>query len=347
MGSGAFDSINYASSVTSLRGTKAHFAHTAAAHSTGRYTDFTDALDPKKLKKNDEGIGMRESCYDPAFTDLLSIVVALDGTGSMARVPQELQAGLPEIINLLKASGHADHVNVLVELFDDENVVPGAAFQMSQFETAADLLLKATNELIIPGMGGGNDGEAYHLAIYAAANHTLLEGFEREGTKGFFFLIGDEQPYYDDDDFRVKGTTPEVAKEVFGDTLQAEVPMLTSLKKLAERYHVYKIRPGATSHGRNKAVLKRWQELFREAGLNPQNVLEVEETVAVVPTIALTIGKVLGSSEEELIDVLKTTSVPGLDDAIAATKAIVPVESALVKGSIGELATSEEGRERL
>ena len=224
---------------------------------------------------------------------------------------------------------------------------PGASFQISQFEAGAEPLLKAINGLIIPGQGGENVGEGYHIPIYAAANHTRLESFEKEGRKGVFVIIGDEPPMYDDGDFNVRGTTPGLASLVFGDTLHAEIPMVASLKKLSETYHVFAIRPGATSHGSNPRVTKRWQDMFVAAGLNPQHVVEIALTKDIVPTIAAVVARVEGASEPELVDVLKVKIPKALKSVIAATKSIVPAESGVVKGSVGELAASGEGRERL
>lgn len=342
---GGFNSVSYTASVNHLHATGAVFARSATAHTTGDYTNYAPALDPKKLKKNKDGVGMRESCYGGSDS-VISIVFALDGTGSMAQVPHELQKNLPAIIGLLESQGHADKVDILTCIFDDEYSLEDAAFQITQFEAGFDPLLKAVNELIIPGQGGGNDGESYHLAIYAAANHTRLECWEKEEKKGFFIMVGDEPPYFDNGDWRKHGTSKEIAKSVFDDTLQAEVPMLSSLKKLAERYHVFMIRPHETSHGKNPRVQKMWVELFSEAGLNPQNVVEVKETGSIVPTMAMLIGKTLGSEEQELVEVLKTQHITGIADAVKATKAIVPVDTTVTKAA-GELSVAGEGCERL
>lgn len=342
MGFAAFDPVDYTAGVTKLNQTGQTFARSQTAAATGRFDDIAEILDPLKMKN-----GMRESCFAVGFADATPIIVSIDGTGSMEQVPFKIQEGLPDLFTLLVEQGVSDHPNIMFMLHDDENVVTNAAFQMSQFETDAPKLLGSLNELIIPHNGGGNQGEAYHLPIYAAANHTRLECFERDQTKGFFFLIGDEEPYYFNGDPTKEGTQPDIAKAVFGDILEKTVTILESLKKLAQRYNVYVIRPGHTGHGKNKAILERWRELFKKAGLDPECVLEIKETEAIIPTIALTVGGVLGGDRDTLVDVLRKKGVLGIDDAANAT-ALVPVTTTLttVGKATGSLTATGGGRRR-
>lgn len=336
MGKGSFDQTSYQAAAAQLEDTGQTFARSQTASQTGNYSDIAESLDPRMLKN-----GQRECCFASGFDNATPVVVSIDGTASMDQVPYLLQAGLPEIISLLTGQGVSDHPNIMFMCHDDEHAVgPDAAFQMSQFETEADKLLTSLNELIIPHNGGGNKGEAYHLSIYAAAYHTRLECFERDPSeKGFFFLIGDEEPYYHAADPATHGTTPEIAKEVFGDTIEATVTMLESLKKLAERYHVYVIRPGHTSHGTDQGIKRIWQDLFRKAGIDAEHVIEIKETEAIVPTISILVGGVLGADHGEMVDVLRAKGTQGIDSAASATLAIVPVGAAGGK-STGKASTA-------
>lgn len=319
MGSGGYSSTMYDAGVARLHSTGKAFARAATATATGKYGDIAEILDPRKMKN-----GMRESCYAAGFDDLLSIVAALDCTGSMSQVPFEIQKELSKALETIIEQGITDHPNMMFMAFDDEHFVKNAAFQMSQFEIEPDKLVESCNEMIIPGQGGGNNGEGYHLVFYAAANHTKLETYEKHGQKGFLFLICDEQPYYNDQDPHAHGTTPEIAESVFGDRIEKEVTMLESLKKTCEKYHVFIIRPQHTSHGTDHKITTKWQKLLEAAGENPQRVLEVKETSAIISTMALSIGQVQGFDRDELIDVLKSKKAVGVDMAADATKAIVP-----------------------
>lgn len=319
MGGGSFDPLNYKSAVMSLNADGKSFATSAKAASTGDYKNTVkNHLNPRKLKN-----GIREACFTPGFEDATPIIVSIDGTGSMQNVPVQIQQNLPKLMSLLVEQEISDHPNILFMCHDDEEALPpDACFQMSQFEASDKELLAALNDLIIPMHGGANRGESYHLSVYAAANHTRTDEFDQRGKKGFFFIICDEEPCLDAADPAVSGTTPEVAKEVFDDSIQAIIPMLESMKKVVERYHVFVIRPGHTNHGRNKTISQMWRDLLLKAGENPQHVLEIEETEAIIPTMALSIGHISGSETEELADVLKTQGTSGVDDALAAVKTV-------------------------
>lgn len=341
MGSGSFRTVDYDDAVHRLQSTGTTFARSATAQRTGNLHDIAEILDPRKLKN-----GMRESCFTPGFNDATPIFVGIDGTGSMEVVPHHLQKELPKLIDLLTEKGISDHPNVLFVCHDDERACPpDAVFQMSQFEIESAKLIEALNEMIIPGNGGGNRGEAYHLVFYAAANHTRLESFERDGAKGFLFLICDEEPYYEAGDPSKQGTTPEIAKEVFGDTIEAEVTMLESAKKAFERFHIFVIRPGHTQNGQNKAITKLWQKLFKDVGENPEHVLEIGETEAIVSTMALAIGRLAGADQDELVEVLKSKGAGGISAAVDATSAIVPYAGGnlVAAKASGSLATTDSG----
>ncbi len=331
MGNTGFSPLDYTRGVDNLRAAGVTFKRSRDAASSGVYA-VADILNPRQMKG-----GVRECCFAPGFDDALAVFVSIDGTGSMGQVPGQLQTELPKFFELITERGISDRPNVLFACHDDEHALPpDAAFQMSQFETAAAELLQALNELVIPQMGGGNSGEAYHLSFYAAANHTRLEAYERDGTKGFFFMICDEQPFYDAGDPATNGTSPAIAKEVFGDMLQHEVTMLDSVRKTFQRYHVFVIRPGHTSNGKNRSITHMWQELLRQAGENPQHVLEVDETEAIVPTMALTVGQILGENRDELIDVLRGKGTIGLESATRATQALVPVSHGRLLTAVGK-----------
>lgn len=271
----------------------------------------------------------------------------------MDKVPWVVQEQLPKLIELLIEQGITEHPNVMFMCHDDEYACPpDAVFQMSQFEIGAAQLVESLNEMIIPHLGGGNDGEAYHLSFYAAANHTRLESFERDGSKGVFFMICDEQPFYEAQDPATHGTSVEIAKEVFGDVLEGQVIMRESVRKTAERYHIFIIRPGHTQHGKDRGITRLWQKLLGAAGVNPEHVLEVEETDAIISTMALCIGRLNGADQQDLVDVLKSKGAVGIASAAAATQGLVPVgtSSSAVAKLPGTLATTDglqKGRRRL
>jgi hypothetical protein len=342
MGGSSYDSKAYSGAVHALRSSGTTFARSSTASATG-IRNIAEILDPRKLNK-----GIRESCFAPGFNDATPVVIGIDGTGSMSRVPHVIQEKLPELIEMMVEQGISDHPNLMFMCFDDETVTkPDACFQMSQFEIDAAKLIESLNEMIIPGAGGGNAGESYHITFYALAHHTRIESFERDGQKGFFFLICDEQPYFDSGDPGVRGMTPALAKEIFGDTIQHEIPMLQSVRDAAEKYHIFVLRPHHTSHGKDQRIGAQWRDLLDKAGVNPQNVIDVEETDALITVMTTLMARINGVDEDEIIDVLKVKGAHGIDAAISATSAIQPYTGAVAVGTVaGNLDLNEKGRDR-
>lgn len=316
MGSGGFSPMDYTRSVKSLQSTGQTFKTSATAAKTGNYR-IDEILDPRKLKN-----GMRESCFAPGFTSALPVIIAMDGTGSMDKVPVEMQTEIPKLMGLITGQGISDHPNLMFMMLDDEfSRFSDALFQMSQFETGHQELIESLNRVIIPGDGGGNHGESYHIAFYAAANHTRIECFDRDQEKGFFFLICDEEPYPNGKDPRSAGMRPHIAKDIFGDVFEIEIPMIESIRKTLERYHVFIIRPKHTSHGQNQSIARMWQQLLSDAGGNPEHVIHTDKTEDIVTTISAIIGRTGGMDDDQIVDLFGSKAVAD------ATRAIVPIDS--------------------
>jgi hypothetical protein len=277
-----------------------------------------DGLDPRKRKSN-----VYEATLAPDCKTLLPIVVSIDGTLSMRKTPLPLQEHLHKIFKTLIAQD-VDCPNVMVMCHDDELAIPpDAAFQMSGFEKNEVDLCRIINEIDFPGCGGGNKGEAYHLPFYAVANHTHFEAKE----KGFFFMLCDEEPYYNAGDPAKFGTNPEIAKEIFGDVLEHEVPMLESVKKVAEKYHIFILRPAHATFGQTQKITKAWQKLLELAGENPDNVLEVADTIAINPVIAFAMCITRGGDLEKLEAILKGQGVKHFCSTKAAVANLMPKAS--------------------
>lgn len=357
MGSTSNSTMDFGSAVQQLNKAGQVYQRSAQAAASGNISgSIADILNPRKLNRALFPRGVREACFEAGKEDegLTPIIISLDLTGSMNQVPFVMQKEIPHLLTTLQEQGLTQRPNLLFMGHDDEHVsaTPDAAFQISQFEIGDQRLAEALNEMVIPSNGAGNDGEAYHLAFYATANHVRTDSFDKQGQKGFFFMICDEYPFYYDGDFRTNGTKPNLAKDLFGDTIEKEVSILDSLKEVVKQWHVFILRPGHTSHGSNNKITKRWQELLREAGENPENVLEIPETEALVSTMALTIGKLGGVDEEEMVDALSKKGAAGVNTARSATRALVPVQDAAlatVGSATGSLVGSGEagsGRQR-
>lgn len=319
MGGSSFSSSNYLQASADLAASGQQYAKSAQVHKSGDYGDVSKVLDPRELKD-----GIRESCFPDGIDDILSVALVFDLTASFGEIPYYLQKELPNIIEVLKEQNVSEHPQVMFMGIDDEQVMPRACFQMSQFESGSAELLEAMNELVISHHGGGNDGESYHLPFYALANHTKLETFERDGDKGVAVFICDEPAFHRWNGGWANGKTPgSLIKECFGTSVE-DTPMVDSVKKTLEKYDVIVIRPRDCSWGQDASVTQEWRAMLVHCGGNPELVIEVDNKEAVITTIVMAIGALKGIDHSQLVDVLTAKGAPQVQAASDATKSIVP-----------------------
>jgi len=138
------------------------------------------------------GLGVRE-CFDSSVHPYsIPIIIALDITGSMGKIPHQLvQDGLPKMISLLHEKGIMDAAVCFVAVGDHKS--DRGILQVGQFESGDEKLDHWLTSVWLEGNGGGNGGESYFLPWYFAAKHTHTHAWEKRNQKGFLFTIGDER----------------------------------------------------------------------------------------------------------------------------------------------------------
>ncbi|WP_225037218.1 hypothetical protein [Winogradskyella sp. SM1960] len=141
-------------------------------------------MDPKKAI-------IRESRDSEEHPETVSIIVALDVTGSMGFVPEHIvKEALPDLIGSLMEAGIEDPQVLFLGIGDF--IYDHAPLQVGQFESSAELLDRWLTRVYLEGGGGGNNQEGYNLAHLFAARHTSIDCWEKRQQKGFLFTIGDE-----------------------------------------------------------------------------------------------------------------------------------------------------------
>jgi hypothetical protein len=176
--------------------------------------------------------GVRESRDSAKHPDSVGIVFALDVSGSMGEIPQQLATKtlpgfmravtmlLPDAQVLFMALGSAyEHRSPL---------------QVGQFESEDALIDKWLSALHLEG-GGEMLGESYELAMYFAARHTAMDCGEKRGRRGYFFMTGDEPPYIH--------VNPAQAQALIGDTIPDNIPVEAMIDELATRFHPFFLIP--------------------------------------------------------------------------------------------------------
>ena len=231
-------------------------------------------MDPAKLKG-----GRRESRDSALHPTSRAVAVLFDVTGSMHMVPRILQEHLCRLFDLLVDKKYLIDPAVLVGGIGDATC-DVAPLQVGQFESGNEIE-DDLSRLYLEGGGGGQKTESYELALYFLARKTALDCQEKRGQKGYAFLIGDELPYR-----RVKRREVE---QIFGDTLQADIPIEKIVAEVQKKYELYYILPNLTSYYNDPEILTTWRKLLG------QNVIRLPDPATISETIAATIGLAEGS----------------------------------------------------
>jgi predicted protein tyrosine phosphatase len=227
---------------------------------------------------NPKGIKMRESRDNADHPNSLGIVFALDVTGSMGDIPQQLATReLPTFMRLLMACGVADPQIQFMAIGDA--VSDQAPLQVGQFESTAELMDQWLTWSFIEGGGGGSGEESYELAFYMAAQHTDLDCWAKRRKKGYLFLTGDELPY--------PAVSRHQVEALVGDRLDADLPIEEVIAAASETFHLFFLIPDLH---RRKRCEARWRELLGDHVIcmeAPQDACAVAASIVALTEKAL------------------------------------------------------------
>lgn len=246
-------------------------ARSTSYQSQSREQIFSNrSIDPLMVIKNK----VRESCDSDEHPNSYPIIIGLDVTGSMGRVPENLiKEAFPEIMKTVMEKG-VEHAQICFVGIGD-HYSDDAPIQVGQFETSDELTEKWLKAIYIEGGGGGNNGESYQLAWYFAAFHTKIDSFEKRGIKGTLITIGDEPCH--------SSVSGKVLKELFG---EGEVEMLTSnlLKEAQKKWDVYHINVNDWTSD-NYGSPRKWQDLLSDDHFALSESMESKEIGNLLSTI--------------------------------------------------------------
>lgn len=273
MGGGYWDTKSY-SSLRALRRSKGEddFAYTNTQEA--RSGKIYETLDPRRINKKPFGkLESRDSVDHPASN---AVMVCFDVTGSNISRAVEAQKKLPNLMEMLEK--YLPDPQVAVAANDDYNFVRRKAFQISDYESD-NRVDEHIRNVILVGEGGSNSGESYDLCLYAAARKTVLDCMEKRQRKGYLFMYADE-PFFDKVD-------KDVVNDVFGDSLQASIPIKTIIKEVQQLYNVYIIWP-------TKGYIEARDQYIKLFG--DESVLTLQDPNLICELI----GSVIGINEERL-----------------------------------------------
>ena len=224
MGSGTWTTMAYASTVSNKRGFDGSYL-SANSLNMDTQTVYTSThmqshLNPKNV--------IRECCDNEEHPETVPVILALDVTGSMGPSARMAAGKLNEIMTSLFSK--VKDVEFLTMAIGDL-ACDFSPIQASQFESDAricDQLL----DMYFEGGGGGNGFESYTGAWWFGLNHTKLDCWDR-GKKGIIITLGDEplNPYL----------PARRVRDVFGDSIEADIDTKDLYQKVTEKFDVYHI----------------------------------------------------------------------------------------------------------
>lgn len=211
------------------------------------------SLNPQMDIKNK----IRECVDSEEHPNAFPIIIGLDVTGSMGRIPYELITNsLPQIMKKIMDEGVKDPQVCFLGIGDSR--CDNAPLQVGQFESSDELMEKWLKLVYLEGHGGGNGGEDYGLAWYFAARCTSVDSFKKHGRKGVVITIGDEPIHMT--------ISRNAIKELFG-SAEANVNVIDILNEARSEWDIYHI--NVPDYSGRKALTKNcWNELLQDKVLH-------------------------------------------------------------------------------
>jgi len=252
-------------------------AYTDLSTSKGYAHKSADDIFSKSAKKDmlPKDLDVRESRDSDEHPESLAVMIFLDDTGSMGRIPNNIVKNeLPTLMNTIIDNG-VEHPQVLFGAVNDHHCID-TPLQMGQFESGTKELDKWLTSVSIQSGGGAQSRESYLLAWYAAGRHTSIDCFEKRNEKGFLVTIGDEMSWDE--------LSPKAIETVFGGEASEAVTDKQLLEEAQRLYNVYHIHVNEASYRDDPQVLGYWRDMLGE------RLIVLDDHTAICATIATLIA---------------------------------------------------------
>ena len=176
---------------------------------------------------------VRESRDSEEHPESLPIIIGLDVTGSMGRIPHSLvKEGLPKLMDNIIDMAHKHPQMMFLAIGD--SYYDSAPIQISQFESSTEEIDNSLTNIFLEGAGGGNQEESYSYAWLVGARHTITDRNEKHNKKGFLFTIGDEKLNKDI-------YAPSLVQHMGYEKGVVEISSKDLLEEVSKKYHVFHI----------------------------------------------------------------------------------------------------------
>ena len=295
-----------------------HDAYTNLSASKSYASKSADDIFSRSAKNDmlPKNLTVRESRDSDAHPESLAVMVFLDDTGSMGRIPENIVKNeLPTLMNTIIDNGVL-HPQVLFGAINDHHCID-TPLQIGQFESGTEELDKWLTSVAIQSGGGAQSRESYLLAWYAAGRHTSIDCFEKRNEKGFLITIGDEMSWDE--------LSASAIESIFGGEANEGVTDKQLLEEAQRLYNVYHIHVNEASYRDDPQVLGYWRDMLGE------RLIVLDDYSAICATISTLIAVQHG------VDIKDVTSKFDAKTAGLVTTALATV----VTGSI--VSASDDG----
>jgi hypothetical protein len=248
-------------------------AYTNLTSSKGYASKSADAIFSKSMSSDmtPVNLGIRESRDSDAHPTSLAVMVWLDVTGSMGRIPEAIvKEKLPALMNTLIDNG-IEHPQILFGGIGDHHC-DRSPLQLGQFEAGTEELDKWLTSVYIERGGGGQNKESYLLAWLVAGRHTSIDCFEKRNEKGFLITIGDEMSW--------DGLDTRTLRDLLGYAQGEDVTDVQLLEEAQRLYNVYHIHINEASYRDDPQVLGYWRKMLGERLIVLDDYNAVCETIS-------------------------------------------------------------------
>ena len=274
---------------------------------------FSKSANKDMLPKD---VKIRESRDSDDHPESLAVMVFLDVTGSMGRIPDAIAHNKLGVLMKTIIDNKVKDPQILFGAIGDHHT-DTTPLQIGQFESGTDELDKWLTSVYIESGGGGQDRESYLLAWLIAGRHTSIDCFEKRNTKGFLFTIGDEASW--------DVLDAHALKNILGYKESEDLTDVQLLEEAQRLYNVYHIHINEADHRDSSYVIGYWKKMLGE------RLIILNDYNAVCETIATLIAVQHG------VDMKSITSKFSKSIANAVNTALVAVS----KGAM--VATNDDG----
>jgi len=275
-------------------GNYSHAAHEALL--SGRVNVSTQQVfkqDKCHPLMNPKGVRLRESRDSADHPQSLSIVFALDVTGSMGEIPKLMATQqLPTFMKTLLDCQVRDPQLLFMAVGDA--VSDNAPLQVGQFESTAELMDQWLTWSYLEGGGGSHGKESYELGLYFLAMHTEMDCMVKRHKRGYLFMTGDELPY--------PSLSKHVVETIIGDRLDDDLTCEEIIAEVQKTFIPFFIIP---DQARAKYCERRWRDLLGDHVLCLDDPIDVCFVTA--GAILLTEGR--ASNLNQLKDLLRSAGL--------------------------------------